>query len=109
MRLEIVVIRYTLGVFNILVSQRVLVEKVIFGVNRRFMRARCHEPDKEPPKDKDCGDRECTPLQDFKKDFHSLAPMNESDVPSFVMTFTTPDAKSSHGLSHVIKCGRLTV
>ena len=23
--------------------------------------------------------------------------MNESDVPSFVMTFTTPDAKSSHG------------
>lgn len=65
MRLEIVVVRDTRGVFNILVSQRVVVEKVIFCLNRRFIRTRCHEPDKQPSEDKDGGNRECAPLQDF--------------------------------------------
>ena len=56
-----------------------------FQCNLSFHPNRCHEPDKQPSEDKDCGDRECTPLQDFWKYFHSLAPMNENDAPSFVI------------------------
>lgn len=37
MRLEIVIVRYTRGVFNILASQRVVMQKVILSVICRFI------------------------------------------------------------------------